>query len=805
MESGLTGEEAIALFEDAPCAYIFTELTGKILRVNNTFANWVGQSKTALLMMNVQEVLTPASRVLYHTHYHPLLQRNGSVNGIALDFLQPNGTSFPVVVASVLKDATPLLAAHVSTTFVGIAERKRHEHQMLAMKRKADSLADLVRFSDRAIITTSSSLTVETWNTAATALFGDVLTSGIHVHQLMAAQEVGILSNTLQSAVPSVFETTMSPPHLWQVNAYPISEGLAIFFADITKERIWQRGLETAHERFSLATMATTEGIWDLDCASGSVFYSARWRSILGLPAKEFVGTMADWMGRLHQADEERAREAWKELRANADSNFEIELRHRHEDGSWRWILCRSLCQRDASGQPTRVTGSISDITARKIVDPLTNLHNRLSLLERLQSRIENKLLHDRCYALLFIDLDLFKRINDSLGHLKGDALLVEVGRRLEETVRLVPGSIVSRLGGDEFVVLLGDVTHEEDALTYASMLEYLLEIPIDCEGHEVFISASIGVAVGHPGDYTRAEQMLEDADVAMYAAKANGKAQSATFTKRMRSEATARLSDEAALRTAVTEHQFELFYQPSVHLSSGAVLGFEALIRWHHPSRELMLPAGFISLAEETGAILQIGRWALAEAIQQLASWRGDQLVSPTATIAVNLSAKQLNDPHLVVDICHLLKAAGLPAECLVLEVTESMLMDDAEGAVTILESIAREGIGLYIDDFGTGYSSLSYLHRYPFQCLKVDRSFIMRMEDHPQSVTLVSAIVALGSSLGMAVIAEGVETESQRLHLIRMGCQQAQGFLFSEALPADAIARMLSQDPSSQPYAPC
>jgi diguanylate cyclase (GGDEF)-like protein/PAS domain S-box-containing protein len=801
MDIGLTGEEAIALYEDAPCGYVSTALTGKFLRVNNTFANWLGKSKADLLGTDVQEVLTPASRILYANHYRPLLQLKGSVSDIALDLVRTHEAPFPVIVTSVVKDATPFQAAHISTTFVEIAGRKRYERKMAELKRKADSLADVVQLSDRAIITTAFDLTVETWNAAARALFGEVLTSGIHIDQLMPAHEVNILAASLEGAPPVALEITRSMGRLWQVSAYPISEGLAVFFADITNERRSQRSLERAHERFSLATMATTEGIWDLDCGVGTVYYSARWRSILGLPEEEFTGTITDWMERLHPADEERAREAWVELRGKADNNFQIELRHRHEDGSWRWILCRGLCQRDSNGRPIRLTGSISDITARKIVDPLTQLHNRLSLLEQLQWRIEREEHHDRCYALLFIDLDLFKRINDSLGHLKGDALLVEVGRRLEETVQLVPGSLVSRLGGDEFVVLLGDVTHEEDALSYASMLEYLLEVPIDCQGYEVFISASIGVAVGRPGDYTHAEQVLEDADIAMYAAKANGKAQSATFTNKMRARATTRLNDEADLRAAIAEHQFELLYQPSVHLNSGTILGFEALIRWHHPSRGLISPAEFVPLAEQTGFILPIGRWALGIAIQQLAAWRRDKLVSPTATMAVNLSARQLNDPHLVDDICHLLKAAELPSECLVLEVTESMLMDDAEGAVTILQAIAKTGISLYMDDFGTGYSSLSYLHRYPFQCLKVDRSFISRMEDHPQSVTLVSAIVALGASLGMAVIAEGVETEVQRDHLVRMGCQQAQGFLFSQAMPADAIARLLANGPTSLP----
>jgi diguanylate cyclase (GGDEF)-like protein/PAS domain S-box-containing protein len=539
--------------------------------------------------------------------------------------------------------------------------------------------------------------------------------------------------------------------------------------------------IQAAAERFALATRATTDGVFDVDFTLGKVYYSARWRAILGLSHEEAFGKLGDWLRRVHPRDRPEIRSIMEQAtRANATS-LEGEFRCRHEDGSWRWLMVRAICQRAKNGKLLRITGSACDITARRVVDPLTGLHNRHSLLDNLRWRIDSKSPENRKYAVLFVDIDFFKRINDCLGHNVGDGVLIEVARRLRQSVHSVPGCVVSRLGGDEFVVLVSDLASEEDALTFASCLEYLLKNPIVCDGQQVFISASIGVAFGHEGLYRAPEQILEDADVAMYRAKMEGRARSTMFSQTMRQNALARLQLENDLRIALIEGQFELHYQPKVRLPSRQIKGFEALLRWRHPVRGSISPAEFIPVAEETGLISQIGRWATGAAIAQLASWRAAGIVTAEMTMAVNISARQLHEPDLLCHILQHLTQGDVPPQCLILEITESVLMEDSPGAVHLLDRIVQCGIGLDLDDFGTGYSSLSYLHSFPFRSVKIDRSFVGRMSVDPKSVSLVSAIVALAGSLRMQVIAEGVETEQQVAHLLEMGCTIAQGYLFS------------------------
>ncbi len=432
-----------------------------------------------------------------------------------------------------------------------------------------------------------------------------------------------------------------------------------------------------------------------------------------------------------------------------------------------RGIVPRSVCDQNC--------------VAGNILDSLTGLHNRTSLLQHLQSRIDQGNDRFRNYAVLFIDVDFFKRINDSLGYSRGNAVLIELATRLELTVQDAKESLVCRLGGDEFVVMVSDVASENDVVTYAALLKHILEWPIACNGQQVYISASIGVAFGAPGTYTQAEAVLEDADVAMYRAKQNGKAQSAVFSQNMRVAARHRLEIETDLRLALQGNQFALHYQPKVQIDGGQVLGFEALIRWFHPERGMISPGEFIPIAEETGLITSVGRWAAVEAIRQLAAWRKAGVVDQRVTMAVNISTRQFREHDLLEWFLGILRQADLPPEALVLEITESVLVEDAPAARNLLEQIVAVGIGLDLDDFGTGYSSLSYLHRFPFRSVKIDQSFVSRLSTDPESMKVLASIIALAGSLNMAVIAEGVETPEQAASLFAMGCFSAQGYLFS------------------------
>lgn len=563
----------------------------------------------------------------------------------------------------------------------------------------------------------------------------------------------------------------------------------------LIEQRLLKRDLREANERFTLATKASTDGIFDLDCRSGDLYCSARWNSILGFPGRDTYTRVEDLLARIHPTDYEQVTARWKDITATREPELELEYRCRHENGSWRRLRTRLFCQWGTDGSLLRVTGSTKDITAGRRVDSLTGIHNRISMLERLQSRIDNKAKYPRSYGVLFVDLDTFKRVNDSLGHKCGDFLLVGVAHRLEQTVHGSGCSLVSRLGGDEFVILIDDVEAAEDLLTYASMLEHLLAMPVNFEGNQVFISASIGVVFGGSADYESAERVLEDADLAMYRAKLRGKAQNAIFSERMREESRERLRLESDLREALKNQELEVWYQPKIWLGTGAMKGFEALVRWRHPARGMIPPVQFIPVAEEIGLISEIGRWVALKAISQLADWRIKGVVPDHATMAVNVSPRQFKEADLLRFFQMQLASFEIPAACLVIEATESLLVEDSVDSLALLQSIVNAGIGLDLDDFGTGYSSLSYLHRFPFRSIKIDRSFVSRMSTDSDSVPLIASIVSLAKSLKMNTIAEGVENEDQARCLRDMGCDAAQGFLFSPPRPAQEIERYIRE----------
>lgn len=553
-----------------------------------------------------------------------------------------------------------------------------------------------------------------------------------------------------------------------------------------------EQKLLDANERYTLATKATTDGIWDWNCVSGHIYFSARLRGIMGFPEQDHRGTIVDWLQRLHPRDAIACRENVWRLHTSLVTKFESEYRVRQEDGTWRWVQNRGIAVRAAGGKLLRLAGAMTDITSRKIKDSLTGLHSRTSLLDHLEWRIDTAAEHSRTFALLFIDLDLFKRINDSLGHSSGDLLLVELGRRLEQTLASDQLSIAARIGGDEFVILLNDIDSEDDALRYADRIQTLFQTPVQCGTQQVLISASIGIVM-EGSSYGCAENMLEDADLAMYQAKARGKARSVIFSERMREQSLHRMELESELRNAVEHRALALHYQPKVLLSTGKVIGFEALIRWEHPERGPIAPDEFIPVAEQSDLIIEIGRWTLGEAIRQLAEWRSDGIISPAATIAVNLSPRQFADQGLVDHLVRQLAVHRLPAACLELEVTESVLILDATAALNVLQRLKAIGVGLELDDFGVGYSSLSYLHRFPFSSLKVDRSFVSSLGRTGGGSTITRSIIALGKALNLEVIAEGIESPEQASRLQAMGCLYGQGYLFSKPIPAREIGKLL------------
>jgi diguanylate cyclase (GGDEF)-like protein len=471
-------------------------------------------------------------------------------------------------------------------------------------------------------------------------------------------------------------------------------------------------------------------------------------------------------------------------------------------DGELRWLSSRSSVIYDASGAAVRLDGIIRDITTEKVAkeqlvrktsyDSLTGLANRSVLVERLK-KILPKFAREQDYlcAVLFIDLDRFKVLNDSLGHQMGDRAIVETARRLEKIVRTTDA--IARIGGDEFVILLEPIDDVNDAIRIAERIAERLKLPLILDGQKVFTSASIGIALSSP-HYDRADELLRDADIAMYRAKAKGRCCYEVFDSEMYAQALAQHQWENDLRQALERQEFQVYYQPIVSAKNGTIAGFEALIRWLHPERGFVSPAQFIPIAEENGSIVPIGQWVLESVCQQIKLWQA-QFGSRTPKVSVNLSAKQLRDAHFLKKIDCLLEQTAIEGSYLQLELTESMLMDGVEYLLELLSQLRKRGIQLSIDDFGTGYSSLSYLHRFPVNYLKIDRSFVRDIDSKHESLKITESIVALARNLNIAAIAEGVETKAQLSLLGQLNCEYIQGYLFSPPVPASAATDLLKK----------
>ena len=565
-----------------------------------------------------------------------------------------------------------------------------------------------------------------------------------------------------------------------------------------------EEALRVSEERYALAAQGANDGLWDWNLMDNDIYFSPRWKIMLGYQESEIANHPEEWLDRIHLADRERVKDEIAAHQRGLTPHFESENRVQHKDGSFRWMLSRGLAVRDASGKASRMAGSQTDITGGKVADALTGLPNRLLFIDRLVRLIEHTKRHkDYLFAVLFLDLDGFKMINDSLGHGIGDQLLVGVANRLEKCLRVSDTVTrieklftLARLGGDEFTILLDQVKDSSDATLVAERIMKAIAAPFILDGKKLFTSVSIGVALSNIG-YDKPEDLLRDADTAMYRAKTLGKGRYEVFDLDMRASVMARLQLEMDLRTALEREEFRNFYQPIVSLDSGRITGFEALLRWQHPSRGLLSPLEFIPVAEETGMIREIGWWNLQRACRQISVWNACRNSSPPLTMSVNLSVKQFLQPNLAAEIGKLLREVGLPPDILKLEITESTVMADPSAAVEMLLQIKSLGVQLSIDDFGTGYSSLSYLHRFPLDTLKIDSSFTKAMGQAGDSMEIVRTILPMANSLRLNVIAEGVETAEQLAILRKLRCEYAQGYYFSKPVTAEEAGVLLGKNP--------
>lgn len=559
-----------------------------------------------------------------------------------------------------------------------------------------------------------------------------------------------------------------------------------------------ERALRVSEERYALAARASRDAIWDWNLGENTVFFSQRWVEMLGLTPEQISDAPDSWFSRVFPADREALHQCLRAELGSTRDTFDCDYRIQHADGSLRWMSTRAIITRDGQGNAKRLSGSQSDVTQEKTQDPLTGLPNRVAL----KSRMEHLFLQARSagegtsfpYAVLFLDLDGFKAVNDSLGHLAGDQLLSVVAQRLNaaraafvaEQGHAPAQMMIARLSGDEFAVLLETEAPEADAAAIALGIRNSMRAPVVLEGRPVHVTFSIGIASGSPL-HTTYDELLSDADIAMYAAKTSRRGAVATFTPDMRGAALNRLTLENDLRNAIALKQMRLVYQPKVRLHGGTVYGVEALLRWHHPERGMIAPAEFIAIAEETGLIVEIGRWVLKTACLQILEWHATYPLRPPLELSVNLSPKEFEQERLVQEITDVLHETRFPASSLHLEITENVLFKHFAEARNKLLALRALGIFIDLDDFGSGYSSLRYLRELPFDTLKIDRYFVSSLDQDStdSSAQLIQTILAMASTLGLKVVAEGVETLPHSDQLKKLGCEFAQGYYFSRPLP--------------------
>ncbi len=678
----------------------------------------------------------------------------------------------------------------------------------------------LFQHSPQAVVLLDNDDTVQRVNTQFTAMFGYEAAEvvGRKINDLIVPEHLKGEGSRLTTEVASgrtVRATTVrcrKDGSLLDVSILgaPITledNRVAVYamYRDITTSKLAEEALFDSEERYDMSARGAHDGLWDWNLLDDKILFSFRWKEMLGYEEHEISNDPEEWFSRVHPNDLDRLNTELAAHLAGLTPHFECEYRIRNKTGSYRWMFGRAVSVRSDGGRPTRMAGSQSDSTDLKLIeeqlqhdafhDALTGLPNRSLMLDRLSHSLRKTRRRGvDFFAVIVVDLDRFKVVNDSLGHSMGDQLLVNMGQHLEQLVR--PGDTLARIGGDEFVILAESIEAMEGARTLAERVRTAVSEPMNIEGHEVVITASIGMVLASQGQADPAD-LLRDADLALYRAKDLGGNRFEVFESRMRVQALHRLELEWDLRKAVEERKLAVYYQPIFSPQLKRITGFEALARWAHPVLGMVSPEEFIPIAEETDLIVDIGQWVLREACQQLSEWR--ELYSTDLTISVNLSARQMARSDLVDQIATILRECHLDPALLGLEITERLIVDETGPATKMLTDLRSLGTRIEIDDFGTGYSSLGYLHRLPVDGLKIDRSFVAKMGPRGENSEIIRSIISMALDLNVVVIAEGVETAGQLAKLEEFGCHFVQGHFLGKALDVEGVATLLStRDPA-------